>query len=53
MVLFPVEATDFSLLQIVQTGSGPHPDFLSGVPGALYPGIKRPESEADQFSSTA
>jgi hypothetical protein len=53
MVLFPLETRDFSLLQIVLTGSGHQPDFSSGVPGALYPGIRRPESEAEQFSSIA
>jgi hypothetical protein len=39
----PVWCKRFSLLQNVQTGSGAH----SEVPGALFPGVKRPGREVD------
>jgi hypothetical protein len=37
---------EFSLLHVVQTGSGSSPNLLSST-GALSPGIKRPGREAD------
>jgi hypothetical protein len=39
---------EFSLLQIIQTGSGVHPTSYPMDTGALSPGVKRPGREADQ-----
>jgi hypothetical protein len=42
-----VVGQEFSLLYVVQTGSGIHPTSYPMVPGALSPGVKRPGCEAD------
>jgi hypothetical protein len=44
---------EFSLLQIVQTGSEVHPTPIQWVPGALCPGVKRPGREVDHSPPTS
>jgi hypothetical protein len=43
----------FSLLHIVQTGSGAHPAYYRMGTKALSPGVKRPGREADHSSPTS
>jgi hypothetical protein len=44
-----MKGQEFSLLQIVQTGSGFHPNsYPVGTGGALSPEVKLEEREADQ-----
>jgi hypothetical protein len=38
---------EFSLLQVVQTGSGVHPTSYPMGTGGSFPGVKRPGREAD------
>jgi hypothetical protein len=45
MVRFPTGGRDFSLLQIIQTGSRAHPVSYSKDNGEQFPGIKLSESE--------
>ena len=47
-VRIPAGVRDFSLLQIVQTGSGPHPASCSVSTGVHSPGIKRRGRDVDQ-----
>jgi hypothetical protein len=44
---------EFSVLQIVQAGSGVHTTSYPMGNGALSPGIKRPEREADHSPPTS
>jgi hypothetical protein len=49
-VRFPAGAGNFSLHHRVQNGSGAHPaSSIQWVPGALSPGVKRPEREAEHL----
>jgi hypothetical protein len=44
---------EFSLLHVVQTGSGVHPaSYPMGTAGALSPEVKRPGREADHSPPT-
>jgi hypothetical protein len=53
-VQVPVGGQEFSLLYVVQTGSGARPaSYPMGVPGALSPGVKRPWREADRSPPTS
>jgi hypothetical protein len=38
---------EFSLIHVIQTGSGAHPASYPMGTGALPPGVKRPKREAD------
>jgi hypothetical protein len=49
-VRFPAGAIDFSLLHVVQTGSGADPASYPMGTGALSPGVRRPGREADHSS---
>jgi hypothetical protein len=45
---------DFSLRHHIQTGSGAHPaSYPMGITGALTPGVKRPECEANHSSPSS
>ena len=46
-VRIPLGARDFSLLQIVRTGSGAHPASYTMGTGS-FPGVKRPGRGVDQ-----
>jgi hypothetical protein len=52
-VRFQAGARDLSLLHSVQTGSGAHPASIQWVPGALYPGAKRPGREETDYSPSS
>jgi hypothetical protein len=43
----------FSLLHIVQTGSGVHPTSYKMGTGGSFPGVKRPGREADHSPPTS
>jgi hypothetical protein len=43
---------EFSLLRVVQTGSGVHPTSYPMGNGEFSPGVKRQGHEADQFLPT-
>jgi hypothetical protein len=43
----------FSLLHIVQTGSGVHPTSYKMVTGVSFPGVKRQGREADHSPPTS
>jgi hypothetical protein len=45
--------SSISLLHIVQTGYGVHPTSYPMGTGALSPGVKRPEREADHLPPTS
>jgi hypothetical protein len=44
---------EFSLLHVVQTGSGVHPTSYTMGTGGSFPGAKRPGSEADHSPPTS
>jgi hypothetical protein len=44
---------EFSLLHVVQTGSGVHPTSYPMGTGALSPGVKRPGRESDHSPTSA
>jgi hypothetical protein len=44
---------EFSLLRIVQTGSGAHPASYPMCTGGSFPGVKQQEHEADHSSQTS
>jgi hypothetical protein len=48
VVRFPVGARDFSLRQIFQTGSGTKTASYAIGNGAVFPGLKRLQHEADR-----
>jgi hypothetical protein len=48
-----VPGQEFSLLQIVQTGSGVHLTSYKMGTGGSFPGVKRPESESDHSPPTS
>jgi hypothetical protein len=48
MLRFPARAGNSSLHHRVQNGSGAHPASYPMGNGGSFPGVKRPESEADQ-----
>jgi hypothetical protein len=43
----------FSLLHVVQTGSGVHPTSYTMGTGGSFPGVKLPEREADHSPPTS
>jgi hypothetical protein len=47
------QGQEFSLLQIVQTGSGVHPTSYPMGTGGPFPGLKRPVREADLSPPTS
>jgi hypothetical protein len=47
------KSQEFSLLQVVQTGSGVHPTSYPMVPGALSPGVKWQVREANHSPPTS
>jgi hypothetical protein len=49
MVVFPAGATDFSLLNSVQIGSGAHPASYPEGTAGCFPGGQLLGSEADQL----
>jgi hypothetical protein len=46
-IRFPAEPRDYSLLHIVQIGSGAHPAFYTMGKGAASPWAKRTKRQAD------
>jgi hypothetical protein len=47
IVRFPAQATDFSPLQNVHTGSGAHPASYSTATADSFPGVQLPRRQAD------